>query len=157
MNDYNNRDNFDKPRGKRGFDRRSARRGGGGPRDSGRNQMYDAVCADCGNNCKIPFLPSSGKPVYCSDCFEKRGNGNSRSNRSTNFSERRNFSRQSDRHQSDRPQQNYGKKLDIISIQLDKIIKLLTVDEVKSEKPKKKATKAKAKKKEVKVEDSDKE
>ncbi len=40
--------------------------GGGGPR-----QMYDAVCADCGNACQVPFEPRQDRPVYCSDCFSK--------------------------------------------------------------------------------------
>lgn len=34
-------------------------------------QMYDAVCAGCGNPCKVPFQPRSDRPVYCSDCFRK--------------------------------------------------------------------------------------
>ncbi len=40
--------------------------GGGGPR-----QMYDAVCADCGNACQVPFEPRQDRPVYCNDCFSK--------------------------------------------------------------------------------------
>lgn len=32
-------------------------------------QMFDAVCAECGNNCKVPFEPHDDRPVYCSDCF----------------------------------------------------------------------------------------
>jgi CxxC-x17-CxxC domain-containing protein len=39
----------------------------------GDRQMYDAVCAKCGNNCQVPFKPRSveegGKPVLCKDCF----------------------------------------------------------------------------------------
>ena len=39
--------------------------------------MYDAVCDDCGNNCQVPFQPSGGKPVFCSNCFgQKKGAGN---------------------------------------------------------------------------------
>lgn len=35
-------------------------------------EMFDAVCADCGAECKVPFKPSqNGKPVYCRDCFKK--------------------------------------------------------------------------------------
>jgi hypothetical protein len=33
--------------------------------------MYDAVCANCGKPCKVPFKPTEGRPVYCSDCFAK--------------------------------------------------------------------------------------
>jgi CxxC-x17-CxxC domain-containing protein len=51
--------------------------GGGDRRDSGRPAMHDAVCDDCGRDCQVPFRPSGEKPIYCSDCFEKRG-GNDR-------------------------------------------------------------------------------
>lgn len=33
--------------------------------------MYDAVCAACGKPCKVPFQPTEGRPVYCSECFAK--------------------------------------------------------------------------------------
>lgn len=49
---------------------------------SDKPEMYDAVCDECGKDCKVPFSPSSDKPIYCSDCFEKRGGGNSSSRRS---------------------------------------------------------------------------
>jgi CxxC-x17-CxxC domain-containing protein len=32
-------------------------------------QMHPAVCASCGKDCQIPFEPTTGRPVYCSDCF----------------------------------------------------------------------------------------
>ncbi len=47
---------------------RSARRnqgpGGGGPRE-----MHPAVCAQCGADTMVPFLPHGDRPVYCRDCF----------------------------------------------------------------------------------------
>ena len=33
--------------------------------------MHPAVCAECGANTMVPFLPRTDKPVYCSNCFEK--------------------------------------------------------------------------------------
>ena len=33
-------------------------------------EMYEIVCADCGNVAKVPFMPRNDKPVYCSECFE---------------------------------------------------------------------------------------
>jgi len=47
-------------------------------RDSGRREMHQAVCDECGRNCEVPFRPSGDKPIYCSDCFEKRDGGSSR-------------------------------------------------------------------------------
>ena len=29
-------------------------------------------CSDCGNDCKVPFKPIEGRPVYCRECFSKR-------------------------------------------------------------------------------------
>ena len=33
--------------------------------------MFDAVCAECGKACKVPFEPRNDRPVYCSDCFRR--------------------------------------------------------------------------------------
>jgi CxxC-x17-CxxC domain-containing protein len=38
----------------------------------GERQMYEAVCARCGATAVVPFQPTAGKPVYCSDCFQPR-------------------------------------------------------------------------------------
>jgi CxxC-x17-CxxC domain-containing protein len=35
-------------------------------------EMFEAVCADCGNTTTVPFRPSGIKPVYCRDCFGAR-------------------------------------------------------------------------------------
>jgi CxxC-x17-CxxC domain-containing protein len=46
--------------------------GGGssyGSRDRGPRQMFTATCSNCGNEAQLPFRPTNGKPVYCSDCF----------------------------------------------------------------------------------------
>lgn len=34
--------------------------------------MYEAVCAECGKETKVPFKPRLDKPVYCSECFAAR-------------------------------------------------------------------------------------
>jgi len=47
----------------------------GGGRDRRRTEMHHAVCDQCGKNCKVPFKPSGDKPIYCSDCFDKKGGG----------------------------------------------------------------------------------
>lgn len=47
-------------------------------RDSGRREMHKAVCDECGESCEVPFRPSRGKPIYCSNCFERKDGGSSR-------------------------------------------------------------------------------
>jgi CxxC-x17-CxxC domain-containing protein len=34
-------------------------------------QMFAATCAQCGKDTEVPFEPTSGRPVYCSDCYKK--------------------------------------------------------------------------------------
>lgn len=62
----------------RGESRRDSRPERSFGRDSrpsfGDKRMFEAVCDECGKDCEVPFQPSSGKPVYCSDCFGKNGN-----------------------------------------------------------------------------------
>lgn len=54
-------------------DCRTARKNTGGRGASnGPREMFDAVCAECGCDTKVPFNPSNDRPVYCSDCFSKR-------------------------------------------------------------------------------------
>ncbi len=49
---------------------------GGRERDfsprSGRSSertMFRATCQECGSVCEVPFRPTEGKPIFCSDCF----------------------------------------------------------------------------------------
>ena len=60
-----------------------------GSRDNDREDT-EVTCADCGNQCTVPFVPRSNKPVYCSDCFRQhkpddlrddRRSGNDRNSR----------------------------------------------------------------------------
>lgn len=45
---------------------------GGGYRDRGPREMFSATCSSCGKEAQVPFRPTSGKPVYCSDCFRQQ-------------------------------------------------------------------------------------
>jgi CxxC-x17-CxxC domain-containing protein len=36
-----------------------------------RRQMFPVVCAECGKETEVPFEPVQGKPVYCSECYQK--------------------------------------------------------------------------------------
>jgi CxxC-x17-CxxC domain-containing protein len=49
--------------------------GGYGSRDRGPRQMFTATCSNCGNEAQLPFRPTNGKPVYCSDCFRSMRGG----------------------------------------------------------------------------------
>jgi len=35
-------------------------------------EMHKAVCADCGQECEVPFKPDPSRPVYCRECYSKR-------------------------------------------------------------------------------------
>jgi CxxC-x17-CxxC domain-containing protein len=60
---------------------RATRKGGGGggggsmSADTGNRALHPAVCSECGKETQVPFRPTSGKPVYCRECFQKRGSG----------------------------------------------------------------------------------
>ncbi len=57
------------------------RSGGGGgfrPRFNDRGpsrgpvEMHQATCDNCRKSCEVPFRPTSGKPIFCSSCFESQ-------------------------------------------------------------------------------------
>ena len=49
--------------------------GGFGNRSSGPREMFAATCSSCGREANVPFRPTNGKPVYCSDCFRSQRGG----------------------------------------------------------------------------------
>ncbi|OGG21202.1 hypothetical protein A3D03_04765 [Candidatus Gottesmanbacteria bacterium RIFCSPHIGHO2_02_FULL_40_13] len=125
-----NRDN--RSGGGRNFGRRSF--GGGGDRDGMRPSMHKAVCAECGRDCEVPFMPSGDRPIYCSNCFEKRRNedGNSSDSGRRNFSRpnfdnRRSFSGGGNRDNVRPPSDNgqLADQLKSINFKLDKILGVL--------------------------------
>lgn len=46
--------------------RRRRDRSGGAHRE-----MHPVVCASCGTNTSVPFLPKNDRPVYCTGCYEE--------------------------------------------------------------------------------------
>lgn len=98
------------------------RRGGGGfgggrfgrnNRDSrGPVTMHDVICSDCRKNCQVPFRPSGDKPVYCKDCFNKKGGGKNFDNRDDRGAARDGFS-----------SNDIKTQLAMINIKLDKLLK----------------------------------
>ncbi|MFZ2038694.1 MAG: CxxC-x17-CxxC domain-containing protein [Minisyncoccia bacterium] len=63
-------------------------RGGdrGGDRE---NMMHSTTCSECKKICEVPFRPTSGKPVYCKDCFGRREPA--REDRGGSYAPRRDF------------------------------------------------------------------
>jgi CxxC-x17-CxxC domain-containing protein len=51
--------------------RKAERYGNEGYGYRARRQMFPAVCAECGKETEVPFEPREGRPVYCSDCYNK--------------------------------------------------------------------------------------
>ena len=119
-------DCFEDQGGGRRDNRRDDRRGGGG-RDF--KQNFSAVCDTCHSHCEVPFKPTSGKPIYCDNCF---GNGGSKPAGS-----KQNFD-------TERKLKELNKKIDLIlkalNIEIPKK-KITTIDLPKTKKPEKKAEK----------------
>lgn len=46
--------------------------GRNGTRGDGPSQRYPAVCAACGAETTVPFVPRGDRPVYCRECFNAR-------------------------------------------------------------------------------------
>jgi len=129
------------------FNKRDSGRSGG--RDSGRHsfekQMHEVTCDKCGKRCEVPFKPTEGKPVYCSDCFEKVGNSSRYGNRDSKRSDRGGYNRSGGRDSgrfskrdsgSNNPEQ-FTKEFDQLNRKLDTILKALEVprNEQVAEKP----------------------
>lgn len=41
-------------------------------------EMYDAVCANCGQPTQVPFKPRNDRPVYCRECYQAMQSANVR-------------------------------------------------------------------------------
>lgn len=107
--------------GGRGFDR---------PQRGGDREMFKATCSNCGKECEVPFRPTNGKPVYCSDCFEKMGGRRNESPRSEYpRPERSDF-----RSQPQAPGIGSA-QLDALNSKLDRIISLLEPKKIEAVMP----------------------
>ncbi len=43
----------------------------GGSFRSRDREMVDVTCSACGKPTQVPFTPTAGRPVFCSDCFQR--------------------------------------------------------------------------------------
>ncbi len=66
---------FNNDRREGGFNGRRGGFGGGRRDDRGPVTMHDAVCDECRRPCQVPFRPTGDRPIYCKNCFDKRGGG----------------------------------------------------------------------------------
>jgi len=133
MGDFNQDNRFSGGRGGQRYGGRDSGRRSFGDRDSVRS-MHKATCAQCGNECEVPFRPSGERPVYCSNCFEKRNDedsggreSDSRNDRRQKFEERRTPSPSVDSNRNANAQISgqIVEQLKSLNIKLDKIITAL--------------------------------
>lgn len=68
-------------------------------------RMFDATCDKCGKRFELPFKPTSGRAVYCKECFDKGGNSSN----------------------NDKAINQYKEQFDMLNAKLDRIIKALTL------------------------------
>ncbi len=38
----------------------------------GDREMHKTKCAECEQECEVPFKPTEGRDVFCKDCYRKR-------------------------------------------------------------------------------------
>ena len=86
-------------------------------------EMTKVICSSCGEQCEVPFKPTSTKPVYCKACFSGKNRGSS---------DRLGSSGSSDRSSSG----HSSRDNDIINEKLNKIMKALKIDDNKPSKDK---------------------
>ena len=100
--DSRGRDGPRRDSGGRGGFGNKPRFGDRGPRREKNFEMTKVTCSECKKDCEVPFKPKTDKPVFCSECFESKGNGKSNG--------------------------NSGKDLRIINEKLDKIMTALKIE-----------------------------
>lgn len=134
--------NFNRDRGGRGDrrggggfgGRRDGGRGfGGGNRDGGRPSMHKAICDACHKECEVPFRPSSGKPIFCSDCFEKQGGGGGR-DRDRSFGDRKPRFEGGGNSSSNSDSKDILKGIKTLNYKIDELIKILATNPEPSKK-----------------------
>ena len=96
------------------------KRGGfGGNKFGGDKEMFDAICADCGKPCKVPFRPTNDRPVFCRDCFAKNGGPAGKAK----FGD---ASRKDSGFNTSKANDDVKKQLDTMNVKLDNLIKIVS-------------------------------
>ena len=99
---------------------------------SGDRQMHSAICNNCGKNAEVPFRPTAGKPIYCSDCFKKEDRFNDR---------RGGRDRQGNRDNDGVGNKQLAEQIKSVSNKLDRLISILDPDAKKKDAAPMEATK----------------
>ena len=155
MNDFKKNDRFGGDRGGGGGGGFGKRPFGGGGFGGGRggfkgrgggfggrpSEMFQAVCANCGKECEVPFRPNGNKHVFCNDCFKKMNpaGGGSHGGHSDSF-EKKNYGAprpftpthtptQTLTHNEDRRIDELKRQLEIVNTKLDKLLSAKDVKE----------------------------
>jgi len=59
--------------------------GGGSGYERREQQMFSAVCGQCGKDAQVPFQPRGDRPVYCSACYEGQRAGSGAGRRGAQY------------------------------------------------------------------------
>lgn len=112
-------------------------------RDSTDRPMFQAVCAECGKSCEVPFKPTGSKPVLCRDCFratqpQDRGDSRRDNYRDDRHADRRPRSQDSSRSSvreietyspgisGMKSTEHFDQQFNLLNEKLDRILKRLT-------------------------------
>ena len=86
---FGDRKSFSKPSFGGDYNKKPWESKGGKSFNNDDREMFQATCSGCGKSCQVPFRPSSGKPVFCDECFTKqRNDGPSRGDSRPSYSDR---------------------------------------------------------------------
>lgn len=105
-------------------------RGGFRGGDRGPVTMHKVVCDECKKPCEVPFLPTAGKPVYCSACFggKREGNNDRGSDRfpKKNFGDYKTPPRTDFGNDVNKVSGNEIKKqIEVLNVKIDRLIKVV--------------------------------
>ena len=103
-----------------------------GGRDSGTRTMHNAVCAECGEPCEVPFRPSGNRPIYCSKHFEGHEADSPRSD-SRNFDKPRFEDRRrssGDSEDGSRGNSQLLSELKSLNVKMDKLLRILELKDI---------------------------
>lgn len=108
-----------------GFRGGDDRRGGFGGRSPA--QLFKATCAECGNDCEVPFRPTGEKPVYCLSCFNGSKGGGSRDFKPRDREPSRSHKSSFSSPMPDKRIDEIKLQLDAIQLKMNDILQRLTV------------------------------